>query len=197
MIVWPAKLYNILQARYILFCSIDCFQFMSHSQYYRRGWCSQATFPSSLVPSPFLHVRERGSGVLNNFSCHSSPIWGLELVCWTCNYMWWHHQTRDLVSSIYMQACSAVHVHRKCNNYIIYAVRPRPMWQEMSLRTPDPLSAFWGRALETRLFSLLPRGLGTRLRLMLLNGMSLDCETDMAFILPVRFTLEKGISSRM
>ena len=26
---------------------------------------------------------------------------------------------------------------------------------------------------------------------MLLNGMSLDCETDMAFILPVRFHLKK------
>ena len=34
-------------------------------------------------------------------------------------------------------------------------------------------------------------------RLMLLNGMSLDCEVNMAFIsiLPVRFTLDKPISS--
>ena len=39
-IVWPAKLVYIYiyvsQARYILFCSIDCFRFMSHSQYWKR-----------------------------------------------------------------------------------------------------------------------------------------------------------------
>jgi len=28
--------------------------------------------------------------------------------------------------------------------FILYTVRPRPMWQEMSLKTPDPLSAFRG-----------------------------------------------------
>ena len=28
----------------------------------------------SLVPRPSPHVRERGSGVLSDFSCHSSPI---------------------------------------------------------------------------------------------------------------------------
>ena len=31
-------------------------------------------FVDSLVPSPSPHVRERGSGVLNDFSCHRSPI---------------------------------------------------------------------------------------------------------------------------
>ena len=31
-------------------------------------------FSSSLVPGPSLHMRERGSGVLNDFFCHSSPI---------------------------------------------------------------------------------------------------------------------------
>ena len=31
-------------------------------------------FSSSLVPGPSLHMRERGSGVLNDFFCHSSSI---------------------------------------------------------------------------------------------------------------------------
>jgi len=26
-----------------------------------------------------------------------------------------------------------------------YGVQPHAMWHEMSFRTPDPLSAFWGR----------------------------------------------------
>ena len=53
-----------------------------------------ASFPGSpranLVPSPSPHVRERGSGVLNNFSCHmgqgSSPIWELKSDSRTHNY---------------------------------------------------------------------------------------------------------------
>jgi len=32
----------------------------------------------------------------------------------------------------------------KCSYDILYEVRPHPMWQEMSLRTPDPSSAFQG-----------------------------------------------------
>ena len=32
----------------------------------------------------------------------------------------------------------------ECNNCILYAIRPRPMWQEKSFRTLDPLSAFQG-----------------------------------------------------
>ena len=57
-------------------------------------------------------------------------------------------------SSMHALACSAVHVHGECNNYILYAIRPHPMWQEMSLRTPDPLSTFRGRGLGTRLISI-------------------------------------------
>jgi len=34
----------------------------------------------------------------------------------------------------------------KCNYDILYKVQPHPMRQEMSLRTPDPLSAFRGRS---------------------------------------------------
>ena len=45
----------------------------------------------SLIPSPSPHVRERRSGVLNEFSCHmgqgSSPIWELESDSRTHNYM--------------------------------------------------------------------------------------------------------------
>ena len=52
---------------------------------------------ASLVPALPPHVWERGSGVLNNFCCHSSPIWALELDCRTRNYMCWHHRARDLV----------------------------------------------------------------------------------------------------
>ena len=42
-------------------------------------------------------------------------------------------------------------MHGECNNYFFHAVQPRPMWQEMLLRTPDPLSTFRGRGLGTRL----------------------------------------------
>ena len=35
------------------------------------------------MPNPSPHVRERGSGVLNDFSCHSSPIRELESDCRT------------------------------------------------------------------------------------------------------------------
>ena len=60
------------------------------------GYPSHFRFDSylsfSLVPSPSLHVRERGSDVLNDFSCHSSPIWELEPDCRTRNYMWYQHE---------------------------------------------------------------------------------------------------------
>ena len=49
------------------------------------------------MPSPSPHMRERGSGVLNDFSCHSSLIWELESNCRTCNYMRWRRRARDLV----------------------------------------------------------------------------------------------------
>ena len=47
-------------------------------------------------------------------------------------------------------------VHEECNNYILYAVRPHPMQQEMSLRIPDPLSlsAFRGRVWHETIFSM-------------------------------------------
>ena len=34
----------------------------------------------------------------------------------------------------------------ECNNYILYAVQLRPMWQEKLFRTPDSLSTFRGRS---------------------------------------------------
>ena len=43
-----------------------------------RASCTSHKDGTSLVPSTSPHVRERGSGVLNDFSCHmgrgSSPI---------------------------------------------------------------------------------------------------------------------------
>ena len=36
-------------------------------------------------------------------------------------------------------------MHGECNNYILHAVQPHLMRQEMLLRTPDPLSTFQGR----------------------------------------------------
>ena len=51
----------------------------------------------SLVPRPSLHVQERGSGVLSDFSCQmgqgSSPSWELESDCRMRNYMWWRRQS--------------------------------------------------------------------------------------------------------
>ena len=34
----------------------------------------RSIYGGSLVPRPSSHVRERGFGVLSDFSCHSSPI---------------------------------------------------------------------------------------------------------------------------
>ena len=39
------------------------------------------------MPSPSPHVRESGSGVLNDFSCHSSPIRELKSDCRTSSSM--------------------------------------------------------------------------------------------------------------
>ena len=106
-------------------------------------WWPQSTYWKpwvSLVPSPSPHVRERESGVLSDFSCHSSPIRELESDLRTRNYMWWRsNRARDLVCLQCM------------GNVMIIHSLPRPMWQEMSLKTPDPLSAFRGRGLGTRL----------------------------------------------
>ena len=92
-------------------------------------------------PDPPLHVW--GSGVLSDFSCYSSPIWELESDCRTRNYRrWLKTSTRSSMHA----------VHGECNNCILHAIQPRLVRQEMLLRTPDPLSTFWGRGLGTRLY---------------------------------------------
>ena len=50
-----------------------------------------------------------------------------------------------------LYACSAVHVHGECNNYILYAVDPAPCEKKCRSEQPDPLSAFPGWGLGTRL----------------------------------------------
>ena len=70
----------------------------------------------SLVPSPSSHVRKRGSGVLKDFSCHSSPIWELESDCRMRNY---------ICDDVKLSMRSSMHaVHGEC---ILYAIWPRPM----------------------------------------------------------------------
>ena len=53
--------------------SLSMWNWNEHEIYWKR-----TAVAISLMPSPSPHVRERGSGVLNNFSCHSSPIRELE-----------------------------------------------------------------------------------------------------------------------
>ena len=73
---------------------------------------------------------ERGSGVLNDFSCHSSgsPIWELESDCRMRNYI------RDNILRLYW--CRLQSSTRLGNAMItFFVIRPRPMWQEKSFRT--------------------------------------------------------------
>ena len=135
---------------YVMIQMISCTAVCDCTIFFIRVWVS-------LEPKPSSHVRERGSGVLNDFSCHSSLIWELKSDCRMRHYMRWHHRAWDLVCL----QCSAR--AWECNNYILYIVWPRPMWQEMSLRTPDPLSTFRGRSLGTSLGTSLGMSLGMNL----------------------------------
>ena len=46
-------------------------------EYGMEWWMYTVTANCSLVPRSFPHVWEKGSGVLSDFSCHSSLIWEL------------------------------------------------------------------------------------------------------------------------
>ena len=76
---------------------LECLVTLHHSVQLDRHWHHSCDKLVSF-PDPLAHVRERGSGVLSDFSCHSSPIWELESDCRTCNYMrWCGNRARDLV----------------------------------------------------------------------------------------------------
>ena len=92
-------------------------------------------------------MRERGSGVLSDFLVTAPQSESLNQIAERvimCN---------DVGNPAHMHAA-----HGECNNYILYAIRSRPMWQEKSFRTPDPLSAFReGLGTRLNLYSLVPR----------------------------------------
>ena len=90
-------------------------------------------------PDPPPHVwEERGAGVLGDFSCHSSPIWELESDCITFNYMRWRrNRTQDPVC---MQGMGIQQLRHSTSPHVT----------RKAFRTPDPLSAFRGWGLGTR-----------------------------------------------
>ena len=87
------------------------------------------------MPSPSLHVRERGSGVLNDFSCHSSPIRELESDCRTSS------STRSSMPAV---QCTCM------GNAFFTPFDPTPCDKKC-------------RSEHQTLFPLFRRGLGTRL----------------------------------
>ena len=52
---------------------------------------------------------------------------------------------RAIVQTAQLGTC-CMQCMAECNNYILYAIRPHPMRQEKSFRTPDPLSTFRGES---------------------------------------------------
>ena len=76
---------------------LECLVTLHHSVQLDRHWHHSCNKLVSF-PDPLAHVRERGSGVLSDFSCHSSTIWELKSDCRTHNYMrWCGNRARDLV----------------------------------------------------------------------------------------------------
>ena len=62
---------------------------------------------------------------------------------------------RAIVQTAQLGTC-CMQCMAECNNYILYAIRPRPIRQEKSFRTPDPLSTFrWGSGHETKQGNIL------------------------------------------
>ena len=89
----------------------------------------------SLVPSSSLHVRERGSGILNYFSCHSSRIRELKSDCRTSS------STRSSMPAV---QCTCM------GNAFFTPFDPTPCDKKC-------------RSEHQTLFPLFRRGLGTRL----------------------------------
>ena len=95
------------------------------------------------MPSPPPHVRERGSGVLNDFLVTAPRSE-------SSNQIAERHRAREPVCL----QCSAVRVNGECNNLITFFTPfdPAPCDKNVTQNTrPDPLSAFRGRGLGTRL----------------------------------------------
>ena len=83
----------------------------------------EAMFANGLVP------RER-SGVLNDLSQLPDQKAQIRL--------------QNVIEQRDLYACSAVHVHGECNNYILYAVDPAPCEKKCRSEQPDPLPLFRG-----------------------------------------------------